>query len=47
MQETVKNIFNKSVPNELEQELIEIVLLCNSKEMLQVIDNELENILDM
>lgn len=47
MQETVKNIFNKPISNELEQELIEIVLLCNSKEMLQVIDNELENILDM
>lgn len=47
MQETVKNIFNKPISNELEQELIEIVLLCNSKEMLQAIDNELENILDM
>ena len=47
MQETVKNIFNKPIPNELGQELIEIVLSCNSKEMLQVIDNELENILDM
>lgn len=47
MQETVKNIFNKPVPNELEQELIEIVLSCNNKEMLQVIDNELENILDI